>query len=161
MDTASSSGKAGSSSNPARGASLFRSSNGTRLSAENIFAFYAHTNAHTPDTANFRNEGESPMIKVLTYGTYDLLHIGHINLLSRARSLGDHLTVGLSTDEFNEIKHKTSFLDFESRKAILESIRYVDLVIPEHDWEQKINDIRENNIDIFVMKPDSMIPTLP
>lgn len=94
------------------------------------------------------------MIKVITYGTYDLLHMGHINLLRRARALGDHLTVGLSTDEFNAIKHKTSFLSYEHRKAILEAIRYVDSVIPEENWEQKVSDIKKHNIDIFVIGDD-------
>ena len=94
------------------------------------------------------------MIKVITYGTYDLFHIGHINLLKRARELGDHLTVGLSTDEFNAIKHKTSFLSYEHRKAILEAIRYVDCVIPEENWEQKAGDIKKHSIDIFVMGDD-------
>jgi len=94
------------------------------------------------------------MIKVITYGTYDLMHIGHINLLRRARELGDHLTVALSTDEFNAVKHKTSFLSYEHRKAILEAIRYVDRVIPEENWEQKISDIKKYNIDIFTMGDD-------
>ncbi|HNW28159.1 MAG TPA: glycerol-3-phosphate cytidylyltransferase [Spirochaetota bacterium] len=94
------------------------------------------------------------MIKVITYGTYDLMHIGHINLLRRARELGDHLTVALSTDEFNAVKHKTSFLSYEHRKAILEAIRYVDRVIPEENWEQKISDIKKYNIDIFTIGDD-------
>jgi len=94
------------------------------------------------------------MIKVLTYGTYDLLHIGHINLLARAKALGDYLIVGLSTDEFNAGKHKTAFYPFEQRKAILESIRYVDLVIPEENWEQKIVDVKKHDVDIFVMGDD-------
>jgi len=94
------------------------------------------------------------MKKVLTYGTYDLLHIGHINLLRRAKQFGDHLTVGLSTDEFNRIKNKESVYPYKDRKTILESIKYVDKVIPENDWEQKIEDIKKNNIDIFVMGND-------
>lgn len=94
------------------------------------------------------------MTRVITYGTFDLLHIGHIRLLKRARELGDYLTVGLSTDEFNAIKHKSSFMKYETRKELLEAIRYVDLVIPEENWEQKKDDILKHNIDIFVMGDD-------
>ncbi|MBD8070551.1 glycerol-3-phosphate cytidylyltransferase [Bacillus sp. PS06] len=94
------------------------------------------------------------MKKVLTYGTFDLLHWGHINLLKRAKDLGDHLTVAISTDEFNAIKNKKSYHSFENRKLILESIRYVDEVIPEDNWDQKISDVVDNNIDIFVMGDD-------
>ena len=72
------------------------------------------------------------MKKVLTYGTYDLLHVGHIKLLQRAKALGDYLVVGLSTDEFNSLKHKSSFLSYNQRKVVLEAIRYVDEVIPEN-----------------------------
>jgi glycerol-3-phosphate cytidylyltransferase len=92
--------------------------------------------------------------RVLTYGTFDYLHIGHVNILRRAKALGDYLVVGLSTDEFNWLKHKQSHSSFEERKAILESIRYVDLVIPEATWEQKPDDIRKHSIDIFVMGDD-------
>lgn len=94
------------------------------------------------------------MRTVLTYGTFDVLHIGHINLLRRARELGDRLIVGLSTDEFNARKHKSSLLDFENRKATLEAIRYVDLVIPEQAWEQKVDDVRKYAVDIFVIGDD-------
>jgi len=94
------------------------------------------------------------MKRVLTYGTFDLLHFGHINLLIRAKELGDHLTVGISTDQFNEIKNKKSYHSFEHRKMILESIRYVDKVIPENTWDQKVKDVIENNIDLFVMGDD-------
>ena len=90
------------------------------------------------------------MKKVLTYGTYDLLHVGHVRLLQRAKALGDYLIVGLSTDEFNALKHKTSFLSYNQRKVVLEAIRYVDEVIPENDWEQKISDIKEYNIDLLL-----------
>lgn len=91
---------------------------------------------------------------VITYGTFDLLHYGHVKLLERAKSLGDYLVVGLSTDEFNAIKHKESFLDFETRKKILQAIRYVDMVIPEQDWRQKSEDIKRYNADILVMGDD-------
>lgn len=94
------------------------------------------------------------MKKVITYGTYDLLHVGHINLLRRAKELGDYLVVVLSTDEFNAIKHKTAYHSYEARKIILESIRYVDEVLPETCWEQKISDVVDNNIDVFVMGDD-------
>jgi len=94
------------------------------------------------------------MKTVITYGTFDLLHVGHINLLRRARELGDQLIVGLSTDEFNKEKAKKSYYSFEDRKIILESIRYVDKVIPECNWEQKIEDVVKYNVDIFVMGDD-------
>ncbi len=94
------------------------------------------------------------MKRVITYGTYDVLHFGHINLLKRAKALGDYLIVGLSTDEFNAIKGKKSFYSYEQRKKILEAIRYVDLVIPEDNWGQKIKDIKEYKADIFVMGSD-------
>jgi glycerol-3-phosphate cytidylyltransferase len=94
------------------------------------------------------------MKTVITYGTFDILHVGHINLLRRARELGDRLVVGLSTDEFNQGKHKTSLLNYENRKAVLESIRYVDEVFPERAWEQKIDDIKYYGAAIFVMGDD-------
>jgi len=94
------------------------------------------------------------MKKVITYGTFDLLHVGHINLLRRARELGDYLIVVLSTDEFNRVKHKEAYHSFENRKAILEAIRYVDEVLPETCWEQKISDVVDNQVDIFVMGDD-------
>ncbi|MFC4620436.1 glycerol-3-phosphate cytidylyltransferase [Camelliibacillus cellulosilyticus] len=94
------------------------------------------------------------MKRVITYGTYDLLHWGHVNLLKRAKELGDHLIVGLSTDEFNSIKHKEAYHSYENRKMILESIRYVDEVIPENHWDQKIEDVINHKVDIFVMGDD-------
>ncbi len=94
------------------------------------------------------------MKTVLTYGTYDLLHVGHINILKRAKELGDFLIVGLSTDEFNALKGKTSFYTYEQRKAVLEAVKYVDLVIPERSWEQKTDDVKKYNVDIFVMGDD-------
>ncbi|MFT8361804.1 MAG: glycerol-3-phosphate cytidylyltransferase [Sporolactobacillus sp.] len=94
------------------------------------------------------------MKKILTYGTFDLLHYGHINILRRAKELGDYLIVGLSTDEFNAQKHKEAYHSYENRKLILEAIRYVDKVIPENDWDQKIRDVQENDIDVFVMGDD-------
>ena len=94
------------------------------------------------------------MKRVITYGTYDLLHYGHINLLRRAKELGDYLVVAVSTDEFNEIKNKKAYHNYETRKKMLEAIRYVDLVIPEKDWNQKRNDIIEYHIDEVVMGSD-------
>lgn len=98
---------------------------------------------------------EWPMKKVITYGTFDLLHYGHINLLQRAKSLGDYLVVALSTDEFNsKDKGKITYFSYEERKRLLEAVRYVDLVIPEENWEQKISDVKEFKIDTFVMGDD-------
>lgn len=94
------------------------------------------------------------MKTVLTYGTFDLLHVGHIRLLQRAKELGDYLIVGLSTDEFNLVKHKSAFIPYEQRKEILEAIKFVDLVIPEENWEQKIADLQKHQVDIFVMGDD-------
>ena len=94
------------------------------------------------------------MKKVITYGTYDLLHVGHFNLLRRAKEYGDYLLVVLSSDEFNAIKHKTAYHCYEDRKIILEAIKYVDEVIPEYTWEQKIQDVVDNQIDVFVMGDD-------
>lgn len=94
------------------------------------------------------------MKKVITYGTYDLLHVGHINLLRRAKALGDYLIVVVSSDEFNAIKGKKAYYSFEDRKKILEAIKYVDEVLPEYTWEQKIDDVVNNNVDIFVMGDD-------
>jgi glycerol-3-phosphate cytidylyltransferase len=94
------------------------------------------------------------MKKILTYGTFDLLHRGHINLLKRAKAMGDFLIVGLSTDEFNTLKNKRSFYSYEERKLVLEAVRYVDLVIPEDNWEQKVNDITEYDVDVFVIGDD-------
>ena len=95
------------------------------------------------------------MKRVITYGTFDLLHYGHINLLKRAKAQGDYLVVALSTDEFNsDKKGKKCYFTYEERKKLLEAIRYVDLVIPEEDWEQKLSDIKEYHIDTFVMGND-------
>lgn len=95
------------------------------------------------------------MKRVITYGTFDLLHYGHINLLKRAKELGDYLVVALSTDEFNQIeKGKKCYFSYEMRKSLLEAIRYVDLVIPEENWEQKTQDIQNYFIDVFVMGDD-------
>ena len=94
------------------------------------------------------------MRRVITYGTFDLLHHGHIRLLKRARALGDYLIVAVSTDEFNDLKGKKSVHDYKTRKKMLEAIRYVDLVIPEDNWEQKKSDIGKYEVDIFCMGGD-------
>ncbi|WP_261806923.1 glycerol-3-phosphate cytidylyltransferase [Lapidilactobacillus luobeiensis] len=95
------------------------------------------------------------MKRVITYGTFDLLHYGHINLLRRAKEYGDYLIVGLSTDEFNwDEKQKKCYFSYEKRKQLLEAIRYVDLVIPEQSWDQKVTDIAEYHVDTFVMGDD-------
>ncbi|MCH5169854.1 MAG: glycerol-3-phosphate cytidylyltransferase [Oscillospiraceae bacterium] len=95
------------------------------------------------------------MKKIITYGTFDLLHYGHINLLRRAKELGDYLIVALSTDEFNwNEKQKKCYFSYEQRKRLLEAIRYVDLVIPEENWGQKVNDVKEFKVDTFVMGDD-------
>lgn len=94
------------------------------------------------------------MKRILTYGTYDLLHYGHIRLLKRAKELGDYLIVALSTDEFNAIKGKKAYHDYATRKEMLEAIRYVDLVIPENEWEQKRDDVKKYMVDVVVMGSD-------
>ena len=95
------------------------------------------------------------MKRVITYGTYDLLHYGHINLLKRAKELGDYLIVALSTDEFNwNSKQKKCYFSYEKRRQLLEAIRYVDLVIPEENWEQKTEDVKLYQVDTFVMGDD-------
>lgn len=94
------------------------------------------------------------MRRVLTYGTYDLLHYGHIRLLKRAKELGDYLIVAISTEEFNAIKGKKAYHDYETRKEMLEAVRYVDLVIPENDWDQKRDDVKKYYVDVVVMGHD-------
>lgn len=95
------------------------------------------------------------MRTVITYGTYDLFHAGHVRLLKRAKALGDYLIVALSTDEFNwNEKQKKCYFPYETRKEILEAIKYVDLVIPEESWEQKRTDVHKYNVDVFVIGDD-------
>lgn len=94
------------------------------------------------------------MKTVITYGTFDVLHFGHVNLLRRAKELGDRLIVAVSSDQFNSGKHKSSLLNYENRRAVVEAIRYVDLVIPEETWEQKIKDVEKYSVDIFVIGDD-------
>ena len=99
--------------------------------------------------------GDSIMKRVITYGTFDLLHYGHVNILRRAKEYGDYLIVAISTDEFNrDKKQKKCYFSYEQRKQLVESIRYVDLVIPEESWEQKIEDVKLYKIDTFVMGDD-------
>lgn len=94
------------------------------------------------------------MKRIITYGTFDVFHPGHVNLLKRAKALGDYLIVALSTDDFNALKSKKAYYSYCQRKLILEACRYVDLVIPEKTWEQKQDDIRQYKIDVFVMGDD-------
>ena len=94
------------------------------------------------------------MKRILTYGTFDLLHYGHIRLLKRAKELGDYLIVALSTEEFNTLKGKKTYHNYETRKEMLEAIRYVDLVIPEENWEQKVGDVDKYDVDVVVMGGD-------
>ena len=103
-----------------------------------------------------KSEAEFPRPRtVLTYGTFDLLHYGHINLLRRASALGDRLIVAISTDEFNwNEKQKKCYFTYEQRKAMVEAISYVDLVIPEENWGQKRTDVHKYHVDTFVMGDD-------
>ncbi len=105
---------------------------------------------------HFHNNKEVEIMKkVITYGTFDLLHAGHINLLRRAKELGDYLIVVVSTDEFNwNEKQKRCYFSYEERKKLVEAVRYVDLVLPEENWEQKLSDIKEYKVDTFVMGDD-------
>lgn len=94
------------------------------------------------------------MTTILTYGTFDTLHYGHINLLRRAKALGDYLIVGLSTDAFNTLKGKKSHFNYAERETYLEAITYVDLIIPENSWAQKPRDLKAYSVDIFTMGAD-------
>ena len=94
------------------------------------------------------------MTTVLTYGTFDLFHIGHLNLINRLADMGDRLIIAVSTDEFNAGKGKTSVVSYEDRSRIISSIKGVDLVIPETSWEQKASDIKEHGVDIFAIGED-------
>lgn len=94
------------------------------------------------------------MKTVITYGTFDLFHVGHLRLLERARALGDRLVVAVSSDEFNEGKGKKTIIPYADRAAIVNAIQIVDQVIPERSWEQKRDDIQRFNVDVFVMGAD-------
>lgn len=94
------------------------------------------------------------MKKILTYGTFDLFHVGHVRLLKRLAALGDHLTVGCSTDAFNDRKNKKSVFSYAERAEILEACKYVDAVLPEEDWAQKVDDVKAHSIDVFAMGDD-------
>lgn len=107
------------------------------------------------ETTVLKNKRGTGMKRVITYGTFDLLHYGHINLLQRAKALGDYLVVAISTDEFNwNEKQKKCYFTYEQRKALVEAVRYVDLVIPEESWNQKKTDVHEYHIDTFVIGDD-------
>ncbi len=92
--------------------------------------------------------------KIITYGTFDMFHVGHLELLKRVKSYGDELIVAVSTDDFNDIKGKKTIIPYEQRAQIVEAIKYVDKVIPENSWEQKIEDIKKYDIDLFIMGDD-------
>lgn len=94
------------------------------------------------------------MKKVITYGTFDLFHIGHLNILKRAKELGDYLIVAVSSDDFNLLKGKVCQIKDKDRMEIVEAIKYVDKVIPETKWEQKVEDIKKYKVDVFVMGDD-------
>ncbi|MFC4298638.1 MAG: adenylyltransferase/cytidyltransferase family protein [Castellaniella sp.] len=94
------------------------------------------------------------MKTILTYGTFDLFHIGHLRLLQRLRALGDRLIVGVSTDEFNHLKGKKTVVPFEDRIEIIRALDCVDLAIPEAAWEQKAGDIQQHAVSIFGMGSD-------
>lgn len=111
-------------------------------------------NTATPAVRFSAGDDYKGIRRVLTYGTFDLLHYGHIRLLKRAAELGDYLIVALSTDEFNAGKGKSSFYSYGVRKEMLEAIRYVDLVIPEENWEQKADDVKKYDVDVVVMGGD-------
>lgn len=91
---------------------------------------------------------------IITYGTFDLFHIGHLKLLQRLKKLGDNLIVAVSTDEFNAIKGKKTIIPYENRAEIVANIKGVDLVIPETHWEQKLEDVKKYNVDIFAIGKD-------
>lgn len=110
--------------------------------------------AHHDFEAWWRKCYNVTMKRILTYGTFDLLHFGHIEILRRAKAQGDYLVVAVSTDKFNTIKNKKAYHNYETRKKMLEAVRYVDLVIPENTWEQKRNDVKEYHIDAVVMGSD-------
>lgn len=116
---------------------------------------FAETPIFAESTENSKNNALEKKRVVITYGTFDLLHYGHINILKRAKALGDYLIVALSTDDFNwKEKHKKCFFTYEQRKLILESLKFVDLVVPEASWEQKRTDMHKYNVSKFVMGDD-------
>lgn len=94
------------------------------------------------------------MVTVITYGTFDLFHIGHLNLLNRLKKMGDRLIVGVSTDEFNEVKGKKTIINFKQRFEIVANIKCVDMVIEENSWEQKLDDIKNHEVNIFAIGDD-------
>ncbi len=91
---------------------------------------------------------------ILTYGTFDMFHIGHLKLLQRLANLGDELIVAVSTDEFNELKNKTVLIPYDQRAEIVANISCVDKVISEENWEQKVDDIKKYNVDVFAIGDD-------
>lgn len=94
------------------------------------------------------------MTTVLTYGTFDLLHKGHLNILEQAKLYGEFLIVGVSTDEFNNLKGKKAIIPYEDRALIVNALKVVDFVIDEHSWEQKLEDIKRFKVDVLIMGDD-------
>lgn len=95
-----------------------------------------------------------PARRIITYGTFDLFHVGHVRLLQRLADLGDRLIVACSTDEFNALKGKTTAVPYADRVEVLQACRYVDQVIPEENWAQKRDDIARLGADLFAMGDD-------
>ena len=94
------------------------------------------------------------MKTIITYGTFDMFHIGHLKLLQRLANLGDKLIVAVSSDEFNQLKNKTVLIPYEQRAEIVANIKCVDMVIPEHNWEQKVEDVKKYDVDVFAIGDD-------
>ncbi len=92
--------------------------------------------------------------RAITYGTFDMFHIGHLELLKRMKTLATEVVVAVSTDEFNEVKGKKTIIPYDQRSQIIDALVYVDKVIPENSWNQKINDVQNHDIDLFVMGDD-------
>ena len=125
----------------------------TRQSEARIHRRHNGLSPPAPCESSRREKGDGVRVGI-TYGTYDLFHIGHLRLLERSRALCDRLVVGVSTDEFNAIKGKRTAVPFEDRAEIVAALRCVDLVIPESTWDQKRDDVQEHDVDVLVMGDD-------
>jgi|GEM_PF-141963 len=131
------------------------SNNSPNISANNNSTMSAqHVSANLSSTSPNAPKDSLSQTVVLTYGTFDLFHIGHLKMLERLRAMGDKLIVAVSTDEFNRLKGKTSVYSFEERSQIVAALACVDAVIPEHNWEQKVQDIQTHQVDIFGIGED-------
>lgn len=127
--------------------------NNSTMSAQHTSANQSSTSTNAPNVSNAPKDNHNRTV-VLTYGTFDLFHIGHLKMLERLRAMGDKLIVAVSTDEFNRLKGKTSVYSFEERSQIVAALACVDAVIPEHNWEQKQQDIQTHQVDIFGIGED-------